>query len=97
VFNIGGWINPSLTPVNPCSVECSMWSYHDGYFYRHMYLFYVSLPHLLVYTRDKRALVFIIIIVLVLETLGFIRNPYKKIKRERDVLDALEDIALVRC
>jgi hypothetical protein len=59
VFHFGGWINPSLTHVHPCIVECSMWGCLVGYLYGHMSLFYVSLPHLLVYIREERALVFI--------------------------------------
>jgi hypothetical protein len=78
VFHFGGWINPSLTYVHPCIVERSMWGCLVGYLYGHMSLFYVSLLHLLVYIREERALVFIIIIVLlfvlVLETLGFTRK-----------------------
>jgi hypothetical protein len=47
VFHLGGWINPSLTLVHPCIVECSMWGCLVGYLYGLMSLFYVSLPHLL--------------------------------------------------
>jgi hypothetical protein len=54
-FLFGGWINPNVTHVHPCIVECSMWGCLVGYLYGHVSLFYVSLPRLLVYMREERA------------------------------------------
>jgi len=78
-FHFGCWINPSLADVHPCIVECTMRDFLVDYLYGHMSLFYVSLPHLLVYIREESVILFIItnilFFVLVLDTLGFMRNP----------------------
>jgi hypothetical protein len=48
-------MDPSLTHVHPC--KHSVWDFLVGYLDGHMSLFYVSLPHLIVYISEDRALV----------------------------------------